>query len=107
MRGDEVLFWLTCRMLLSTVAVWGSSPNSSAHTTGKKPLCPLRFPTMAFLSVLYTASEGDVLTAARPAELRSRRLTLGLNELGLSLLSLLLSFSLAVTLAGALEEARQ
>lgn len=39
--------------------------------------------------------------------LRSGRLTLGLNDLGLPLLSLLLSFSLAVTLAGALEEARQ
>lgn len=48
-----------------------------------------------------------MLAAAWPAELRSRHLTLGLNELGLSLLSLLLSFSLAVTLAGALEEARQ
>lgn len=53
------------------------------------------------------ASEGDVLAAVHPSELFPGRLTLGLNELGLSLLSLLLSFSLAVTLAGALEEVRQ
>lgn len=48
-----------------------------------------------------------MLAAVRSTELHSGHLTLGLNELGLSLLSLLLSFSLAVTLAGALEEARQ
>lgn len=77
----------------------GRSPASSARKTALKPLCSLCFPSIAFLSVLYTAAVW-VGALLRPSDT-------GSNDLGLSLLSLLLSFSLAVTLAGALEEVRQ